>query len=262
MFEWPNARHIYLSPHLDDAVLSCGGTLFQQAQAGESVAVMTIFAGSPPPKQPLSPFAGELHERWQRGAPGSDFPDPPAMRRQEDIQSLNTLSADIQVVHLPYLDCIYRRGPGGDALYDSNPAIFGEVHPEEPMLDVLAAVGPPSDSIIYAPLGIGHHVDHQIVHRWVRGWQLPSGHVHYYEDYPYVAEVGSAQKRLAEVDGWTCQIREIRPAALRAKIEAVAHHRSQIGSFWADAEAMAEALTSQIRKAGGERYWVPDAGGD
>jgi LmbE family N-acetylglucosaminyl deacetylase len=262
VFKWPNARHIYLSPHLDDTVLSCGGTLFQQAQAGESVAVVTVFAGSPPPDQVLSPIESELHERWQQGLPDNHFPDPPAMRRQEDLQSLKTLSADIQVMHLSYLDCIYRRGPGGEALYDSNSAIFGEIHPKEPMLEVLASIGPPADSVVYAPLGIGHHVDHQIVHQWVRGWNLPTTNVRYYEDYPYVADAEAAQKRLAELPGWTCHAEKITPAALRAKIEAVACHRSQIGSFWVDTAAMSEALTDQIRDVGGERYWSPAFGGD
>jgi hypothetical protein len=116
--------------------------------------------------------------------------------------------------------------------------------------------------VVYAPLGIGHHVDHKIVHQWVRGWKLPSANGRYYEDYPYVADTESAQKRLAELPGWICHTEKIAPAALQAKIEAVACHRSQIGSFWVDTAAMSEALTDQIREAGGERYWVPAVGGD
>ena len=54
--------HVYLSPHLDDAVLSCGGMIHRQAQAGERVVVVTVCAGDPPPG-PLSDFARSLHER-------------------------------------------------------------------------------------------------------------------------------------------------------------------------------------------------------
>jgi LmbE family N-acetylglucosaminyl deacetylase len=32
-------RWIYLSPHFDDAVLSCGGLIFDQAQAGTPVEI-------------------------------------------------------------------------------------------------------------------------------------------------------------------------------------------------------------------------------
>jgi LmbE family N-acetylglucosaminyl deacetylase len=55
---------IYLSPHLDDVVLSCGGLVWEQARQGERVEIWTICAGDPPPI-PLSSFAASLHERWQ-----------------------------------------------------------------------------------------------------------------------------------------------------------------------------------------------------
>jgi len=39
---------IYLSPHLDDAVLSCGGIIWQQVQSGHQVEIWTICAADPP----------------------------------------------------------------------------------------------------------------------------------------------------------------------------------------------------------------------
>ena len=57
---------IYLSPHFDDVALSCGGLLWEQAQAGEGASVWTICAGEVPAGQ-LSPFAQSLHERWEKG---------------------------------------------------------------------------------------------------------------------------------------------------------------------------------------------------
>ena len=57
---------IYLSPHLDDAVLSCGGLIWEQVQLGERVEIWTIFAGDPPAEM-LTPFAEELHTRWGCG---------------------------------------------------------------------------------------------------------------------------------------------------------------------------------------------------
>ena len=41
-------RWIYLSPHFDDAVLSCGGVIFEQSRQGIQTEIWTIFAGSPP----------------------------------------------------------------------------------------------------------------------------------------------------------------------------------------------------------------------
>ena len=49
--------HVYLSPHLDDAVLSCGGLIHRQVVAGQRPLVVTIFAGTPPVDVELSDFA-------------------------------------------------------------------------------------------------------------------------------------------------------------------------------------------------------------
>ncbi len=40
-----NSRLIFLSPHPDDAVLSCGGWIYQLAQDGERPIVITLFGG-------------------------------------------------------------------------------------------------------------------------------------------------------------------------------------------------------------------------
>ena len=61
MAEW-----IYISPHLDDAVLSCGGMIRQQVQQGERVQVWTVCAKENPYPQ-LSEFAQTLHDRWETG---------------------------------------------------------------------------------------------------------------------------------------------------------------------------------------------------
>ena len=39
-----DSHWIYLSPHLDDAVYSCGGMLWEQVQRGVQAEVWTIFA--------------------------------------------------------------------------------------------------------------------------------------------------------------------------------------------------------------------------
>ena len=88
---------IYLSPHLDDAVLSCGGRISQQTARGEKVLVVTVCAGDPPPA-PLSEFAQALHIRW-----ALPF-HPVAARRDEDEAALAVLGAS--ALHLPLPDCI------------------------------------------------------------------------------------------------------------------------------------------------------------
>lgn len=256
---WPDAQHIYLSPHLDDAVLSCGGTIYQQAQRGETVAVITVFAASPP-DEPLSPFAGSLHDRWHESADGADFSDPPAVRRAEDVQALAVLGGSVQPVHYTLADCIYRRSiVTGEPLYASEEAIFGEVQPDDPaLLDFEATPPPPAGAAVYSPLAIGHHVDHQIVYEWVRGWNLPGDRVRYYEDYPYAAQqTEPVELTLARRDAWERHVVPLSEDAQAAKTCAAAAYASQISTFWSSLEAMDRALREYAARVGGERYWTP-----
>ncbi len=112
---------IYLSPHLDDAALSCGGLIWEQTRAGEQASIWTICAGDAPDAQ-LSPFAESLHLRWQAGPQAADE------RRLEDLRSCERLNASCKHFSLP--DCIYRRSSSShDYFYDSEQAIFWPAPP-------------------------------------------------------------------------------------------------------------------------------------
>src|ERR671924_35132 len=56
--------HVYLSPHLDDAALSCGGAIARHSSAGARVLVVTICTALPSPEGPFSSFAEEQHRQW------------------------------------------------------------------------------------------------------------------------------------------------------------------------------------------------------
>ncbi len=245
-------RHIYLSPHLDDAVLSCGGMMAQQVRRGEQVRVVTVCAGDPPPG-PLSPFAQSLHERW--GTPTNAV----ALRRAEDEAALCILGAE--VIHRDVPDCIYR-AVNGEHLYASEPAIFGELHPAEaPLIEQLAAelraLGP---SRLYAPYTLGHHVDHQLVRRAA---ELSGAAYAFYEDYPYAArdpvELPRGESVPLETRGLSPLLIAMDDTALAAKIRAVAEYRSQISTFWRSPAEMEAALRAFALATGGgllaERIW-------
>lgn len=239
--------YIYLSPHLDDAVLSCGGRIWQQAQAGERVLVVVIFAGAPALGTPLSPFAQALHVRWGHIAGAA------ARRQEEDLAALALLGAE--AVHWPYTDCIYRRTSGGRFLYASEEALWEEVHPAEKSLLTelaarLAALPLGQNGTVYAPLGVGHHVDHQIVRRAVEATEYA---LTYYEDFPY-AEDAQAVQVVLEEGQWQAESVPLSEEAWEAKIAAIACYRSQLSTFWADEAEMATTV-----RAFAERYWMLDA---
>src|SRR5262249_25021271 len=154
-------------------------------RSGASVLILTVTAGQPPESLPESVLIRELHDRWKAGD------NAPLARMEEDRKAVESLGA--QVYHMDVPDCIYRTVKDDDgknvALYSSIESLFGEVHIcDEARLALLSTPLPLSDAevILYAPLGVGHHVDHQIVRDWALVLAGPaSGPVlKFYEEYP------------------------------------------------------------------------------
>ncbi len=214
-------RRVVLSPHLDDAALSCGGAIHKWTAAGEPVLVITLMAGDPPAGE-FSPFAHYQHASW--GLPPREAY---AARRAEDLAAMRVLGAEY--LQLDFLDCIYRRGPAG-WFYQSDEEIFGAVHPaDEPLADRLTAALQKLESLaagatVYAPLGVGNHVDHQLVRRAAEAWRGRG--LCYYEDYPY-AETADLRPASAVRGLSPCTV-PLTEADLDAKVEAIGCYVSQI----------------------------------
>jgi LmbE family N-acetylglucosaminyl deacetylase len=195
---------IYLSPHLDDATLSCGGQIFQQTAAGYRVLIVTITAGDPPVAT-LSAYARSLQERWALAS------NAVAARRAEDYAANAILGAD--TLHWAVPDCIYRLDPSQQTpFYESDADIFGDVHPQEAYLVAQLAAQiralPPCDQL-YAPLTIGHHVDHLLTRAAAEATATPA--LVYYEDYPYAQKPGAIEQVLAAGSArWQSQVRSWR----------------------------------------------------
>lgn len=224
-------KHLFLSPHYDDAALSCGGAIAQLSRQGETPVVVTIFGGKPDTSR-LSPFARAIHARPQAG---DDLID---QRRTEEREALSFLDAPSIV--LDYLDCIYRQDSTGERwLYDTEEAIFGPVDPTDDVLvDALAGVlhamaQRQGAERLVAPLAIGNHVDHQVVFRAARRLHAMGLAVAFYEDYPYVVRdphgLSRATAQGQAGDGWAAELVILRERDLRQKIAAVCAYRSQLG---------------------------------
>jgi LmbE family N-acetylglucosaminyl deacetylase len=255
--------NIYLSPHPDDAVFSCGGMIHRQVESGGRVVVVTVCTGDPP-SGPLSDFAQSLHERWrpETRTLGAGIV---AVRRREDLAALDALGA--QAVHLDVPDCIYRLNPAsGLPLYASEAALVGSLHPSE-----LALIRRTATKLatllhgfgrhhLYVPLGVGQHVDHQLTRRAA---EVAGGVFAYYEDYPYVA-MGAERWSGPESPGphgrtLNPELIYLAEADLCARVESMALYESQLSSFWASRQNLEESVrqfTSRVGKqAPAERIW-------
>jgi LmbE family N-acetylglucosaminyl deacetylase len=245
---------LFIGAHLDDVVLSCGGQIADTTKQGGRVLIATVMAGEPP-RGELSPFATELHGRWALAQDGV------AVRRQEDVAACGVLGAEVWHGRVP--DCIYRRDPiTGETFYNSGADIFGGIAEAERvgLLGEITAVLrqlPPADQI-YAPLGIGNHVDHQLVRLAAEqafGW----AELHYYEDYPYVQSTNLlATWQTAEtVAGrqWQNKVIPLTAEGLAARGTAILAYRSQISTFFADEADLRAQLAGYCTAVGGERIW-------
>lgn len=218
---------LYLSPHYDDAVYSCGGAIHTAAQR-QPVQVLTLMAGEPQPPYPDSPIIRELHRRWEAGE------HPVQERRQEDqtaAQILGCVTAYAEIT-----DCIYRSA-NGQALYPSEESLWSVVHPDDPAHQALRQIALPATRAltIFAPLGAGQHVDHLIVRDWALELipQHPEWEFWFYEDFPYLRQRDAVDAAL-EALPWISEISELPIAeeSIRARIAAMCAYRSQVSSFW------------------------------
>lgn len=240
---------IYLSPHLDDAILSCGGQIYQLTQAGGSALIVSIMTGDAP-SEVLSPFAQSLHDRWRLAANAS------AIRRAEDQAAAKVVGADC--LHLGFLDCIYRKHPASEvALYDSEEALFGELHPAEDALaqSLAKTFGrlPDSDQVL-APLTVGNHVDHQLVRLSAELWRRSST-LDYYEEFPYVLSPNALPNEVDHNGSWGTSVVKLSSQALAARIQAIACYHSQLSTFFEDQKALERSVTDYVQEVGGERLW-------
>src|SRR5918995_6055018 len=256
-------RHLFLSPHYDDVPLSAGATVRLLSDRGLAPETLVVFGSEPDRAGPLSAFAQAMHERW-----GLSANEVIASRQAEEAAAAAVLGARTRV--LPFRDAIYR----GD-YYLSNEDLFGTPATEEASLPAAIAASldladsPDATTRIYAPSGVGKHVDHQIVHLAghelaARGWD-----VWFYEDIPYALKPMALDARLAEIRA-TSQLDPVaRIPARRAwdqKIDAILRYPSQLETVFQQyvgvgttREEISQALSAYAARAGDgtevERFW-------
>ncbi len=172
---------LFLSPHLDDVVLSCPGRILSEVAREQRVIVATLFTESE-----AGPHDRDLYRR----------------RREEDQRAVEALGAETRWLGLP--DAPFRR-----PFYSSFRTIVLEMHPEDKgyVAAVATAVRSLCDEVkptsLHVPLGVGTHIDHRLtyaaVEHLVETGELDRGVTVYYEDRPYAFVRHHVRLRLAEL---------------------------------------------------------------
>ena len=238
-------RWIYVSPHFDDAVLSCGGLIWEQTQKGIPVEIWTVCAGDAPPG-PLSLLAMVCHQQW-----GIDTAENVvAARCAENQEAAAVVGAETVNFSIP--DCIYRRSPSGDLLYPED--VFVPIHTIEKNLheDIAAALTSelqPGDMIV-SPLAIGAHLDHVLTRLAAEQLVCP---IWYYADIPYLFNhpelLGATTEDLKDT------LHPISEKGLEVWQSGIAAYASQILMLFETGEKMQEAIRLYWEDQRGIRLW-------
>ncbi|RYJ03931.1 MAG: PIG-L family deacetylase [Acetobacteraceae bacterium] len=223
-------RALAVSPHLDDAAFSCGGTLARLARSGWEVTVATVFTRSVP-----APTGFALACQLDKGLPADV--DYMALRRAEDAAACAALGA--RPVWLDFAEAPHRG-------YADAAALFAAPRAEDDVLASLCArfgdlmEGAPD--LILAPQAIGGHVDHVLVALALR-LVLPAGAppVLWWTDFPYALRPHSHPARpFAEVMAALPERAVTGDAA--ARLAACSAYTTQIGFQFGGAAGLATAL--------------------
>jgi LmbE family N-acetylglucosaminyl deacetylase len=259
--------HLFLSPHLDDAVLSCGGVIHRLAQSGERVVIITVMAGEP--YEPLmdTPVLKAIQARWNKGE------DTIRVRRAEDAQAAHQLQA--QVYHMGLTESAFRATlcGAGDwiALYPDHDSPFQGIKQADDARITLFTSNLPFPladiSVVYAPFGVDNHVDHELVRDWglVLTGSIGGPELRFYEEYPYARSRPAIQRAQAfyrlhlPALGFESEVTMLSDADLDAKLKAMGCYRSHQQILWNDMAEM-ERLTREYMMLVGEgtpaeRYW-------
>ncbi|PIQ55622.1 MAG: PIG-L family deacetylase [Comamonadaceae bacterium CG12_big_fil_rev_8_21_14_0_65_59_15] len=258
--EWDDfERVVILSPHLDDAGLSCGA-LLHALRDRISTLVVSISCGTS--RRTSSDGNRKVIERRQGHVSART-------RRAEDIAAMRSVNADF--VHLSFADGIFRRSPlTGKLIYRNarerwvSPRVDDMAHIEELYLVLRRLCLDLGRILLISPMGIGHHVDHQIAAQVaVRLAATAAGaELLFYEDFPYVADpkVGrgdqddplQALQRLRLTPGQRFAV----PVDVDAKVAMLRHYDSQVPALFGNEDNMRCRIAShQHATLASELYW-------
>ena len=220
-------RRFYISPHLDDVVLSCGMKLHQEQD--EENFIITVFTEG-----------GPIH----------------AQRREEDKRVAQLLNA--HYIHLGYPDAPFRN----KAYKDFPTLLFHHGTEEESLVETLsehirALCDQYAPDELYFPLGIGGHIDHHIVS--MVGRKLMESEVvklFFYDDAPYNEVRGWREYRLGRLGALTTY-REALTTLRQQNIPFVDKLLDKAGNDSVSEELYRKEISSLIEGEGREPIFLP-----
>lgn len=235
---------LFISPHLDDVAFSCGGTLLRLAERPQfRVVLCTIFTASVE-----NPAGFALRCQTDKGiAPEVDYM---ALRRAED-KAFAAFAGVKETRHLNHREAPHRG-------YHSPNDLFAGIRPDDEVweavrADLAALEAEFQPVVVFAPLGLGNHVDHLQTIRAVLRVYL-ARRVLWYRDTPYAIRSPSARPSALVPPAVQCPSRvPLNEAILARKIDGCCLYASQINfQFGGPAGVRDKLIAFHCAEAGGE----------
>lgn len=251
-----NYDYIYISPHLDDVPLSCGGAICGQKAQELAILVVTLFAGEPQP--PFSPFAQSVHRTWH-----ASEARPYQVRKEEERKAMAMLGVDY--LWLDWSEILYRDSelseasdlfcePGTLAVRPGDASLFATLC--SLLADVSRAY---SRAQMVVPLGLGWHRDHNLVFQAALK-VLDRNRLLFFEDFPYATYYSGDELREYVKPYNMIPLEEDISECLEQRIAVSEAYQSQIPTFYYAAPSFREVIREYTLAAGEqqrfvERYW-------
>ncbi len=229
---------LILSPHSDDAALSVPSTIRLLQRGGHEVKVLTCFSRS----------------NWAPERKESEGPEVISqVRVKEDETFAGMMGSRVQAIPLG-LDDFPLRHPSA-----SSPILPGQAPESQVVADLVRAIYPHLSHarLLFAPLGLGNHLDHGAV---TAATILLSDHLPtvFYEDIPYRLALGEDEIRSRV--GWAADQRG-------TPIMPLLVNRTDSGALWLRAASCYPSqftneeffqMKEKLALTPGERLWATD----
>lgn len=207
---------LFVSPHLDDVIFSCGGTLAKMSAAGWHTILCTVFT-----KSIVNPQGFALACQLDKNLPAAT--DYMKLRRAEDTAAARCLNVS-EILHLNFPEAPHRG-------YHSAPELFAGVKSGDDVwkkvadhLLLLDEIHQPE--IVFAPQGLGNHCDHlQTIDAVLEIFDAKK--MLWFYDTPYVIRQPNAEKYANLPEKLARKTIDI-SSLLERKIEACAKYETQI----------------------------------
>lgn len=180
---------LVLSPHLDDAVLSCGDYILDWKKQGHEVTVITIFT-----KFQDKYISKSARDSLKAGG-FMNAKECERIRKEEDRNAMKLL--DVPYQHLDFIDGWFRV-LNNKPLYKDQTLFSGKISSSD--TQIIDSLGKKLSKYIdfdqvYIPLGIGKHVDH-VITKNVASEIFNKETIRYYCDQPYAQKIRNWNFRL------------------------------------------------------------------